>query len=156
GRDEGAQLGDVNDVYRDCEQAGLGGKLAMEFGIAGRRIDQHASADIAARIITSDVSHEPARNDCLQWRRQARTDDSHASAGLQQRLDLASGDLAATDYGTFAAGNVEKYRYVSHETFASLLHDDVMRQPRPPAASPTSTRQAPLRAVNQSRGTVLC
>lgn len=31
-----------------------------------------------------------------------------------------------------------------------------MRQPRLPDAPPTSTRQSRLRAVNQSRGTVLC
>jgi uncharacterized membrane protein (UPF0127 family) len=71
------------------------------------------------------------------------------SASPEQRRDLAPGNFTSADYDAFAAGYVEKNRNVSHETYAILLHDDVMRQTQPADA-------LAMRAFNRTRGTVLC
>src|SRR5258708_35613253 len=95
-------------------------------------------------MATGTVGHNPRPDGGINKGCKGRTHDGNVSARLEDRLDFARGDLAATDHHAFAAGHVEKYWNVTHETYAILLHDDAMRQHRA------------MRAFNQSRGTVLC
>src|SRR5579862_4632747 len=108
----------------------------MEFRVVGRGVCQRASAHIAALIIAGNMIDPLARHDRLHRQREARAHDIYASAGLQYRLGFARRNFAAADHDTVAAGYVEEYRNVSHETPAILIHDGVMRQSRSSDAPP--------------------
>ncbi len=89
-------------------------QTALQLPIASRRVNQVITLEIAGAVMTPPQFNTSGLGQPPYFIRYLRTDNGYPRAGLEQRIDLARSDRAASHDQARFAFDLKEYRNKSH------------------------------------------